>query len=649
MAIRSDEIISIIKSAIEGFDETTESRSVGTVVEVGDGIAQIYGLGGALASEMLEFPNGVMGMALNLQEETVGAVILGNADAIKEGDTVKTTGRVVEVPVGQALLGRVVSPLGVPLDDKGPLETKKTRPVERIAPGVIVRKSVDTPVQTGIKAIDALIPIGRGQRELIIGDRQTGKTAVAIDAIINQKGQGLVCIYVAIGQKLSTVAQTVAVLERHDAMAHTIVVVAGAEDPAPLQYLAPYAGAAMGEEVMEVGVKLDGKTVKDALCVYDDLSKHAWAYREMSLLLRRPPGREAYPGDVFYLHSRLLERAARMNDENGGGSLTALPMIETQAGDVSAYIPTNVISITDGQIFLETDLFNAGQRPALNIGISVSRVGSAAQTKAMKSVAAPLKLDLAQYRSLAAFAQFASDLDKATRDQLTRGEKLSEVIKQPQYQPLPVEKQVAILYAATHGRLDDVPTPRVKEFETGLYRFLETERADILKELRDKRALSDELGGKLDEAIEAFRTQAFGMEPSKPKATQPAAQKADATAPPAATAAPAGPAAQGSAPAAAPASPPAPAGGKPGTRPTAGDAGSDQAAEPPAGATGAPAGDGRTPRAPRAATTPDAAAKRTATPASTSRKSAAPAPETPAVKAIPSDPHASPTDRGKPA
>jgi F-type H+/Na+-transporting ATPase subunit alpha len=646
MAIRSDEIISIIKSAIEGFDETTETRSVGTVVEVGDGIAQIYGLGGALASEMLEFPNGVMGMALNLQEETVGAVILGNADAIKEGDTVKTTGRVVEVPVGQALLGRVVSPLGVPLDDKGPLNTTKTRPVERIAPGVIVRKSVDTPVQTGIKAIDALIPIGRGQRELIIGDRQTGKTAVAIDAIINQKGQGLVCIYVAIGQKLSTVAQTVAVLERHDAMAHTIVVVAGAEDPAPLQYLAPYAGAAMGEEVMEVGVKLDGKTVKDALCVYDDLSKHAWAYREMSLLLRRPPGREAYPGDVFYLHSRLLERAARMNDENGGGSLTALPMIETQAGDVSAYIPTNVISITDGQIFLETDLFNAGQRPALNIGISVSRVGSAAQTKAMKSVAAPLKLDLAQYRSLAAFAQFASDLDKATRDQLTRGEKLSEVIKQPQYQPLPVEKQVAILYAATHGRLDDVPTPRVKEFEIGLYRFLETERADILKELRDKRALSDELAGKLDEAIEAFRTEAFGMEPSKPKSAQPAAPKAVASAPPAAAAAPAG---QGSAPAAAPASPRPAAGAKPATRPTAGDAGSDQAKDPPAGATGAPAGDGRTPRAPRAATTPDAAAKRAATPASTSRKSAAPAPETPAVKDIPSDPHASPTDRGKPA
>jgi F-type H+-transporting ATPase subunit alpha len=533
MAIRSDEIISIIKSAIEGFDEKTETRSVGTVVEVGDGIAQIYGLSGALAQEMLEFPNGVMGMALNLQEETVGAVILGNAESIKEGDTVKTTGRVVEVPVGQALLGRVVNPLGEPLDDKGPIASKKTRPVERIAPGVIVRKSVDTPVQTGIKAIDALIPIGRGQRELIIGDRQTGKTALAIDTIINQKGQGLVCIYVAIGQKLSTVAQTVAVLERYGALDHTIVVVAGAEDPAPLQYLAPYAGASMGEEVMENGVQLEGKTVKDALCVYDDLSKHAWAYREMALLLRRPPGREAYPGDVFYLHSRLLERAARLNDENGGGSLTALPMIETQAGDVSAYIPTNVISITDGQIFLETDLFNAGQRPALNIGISVSRVGSAAQTKAMKSVAAPLKLDLAQYRSLAAFAQFASDLDKATRDQLTRGEKLSEVIKQPQYQPLPVEKQVAILYAATTGKLDDVPTPRVKEFETGFYRFLETEFPGILKEIGKTRALTDELRGKLDEAIEAFRTQVFGMEPAKAKAdkAQPESTSGDKTPP----------------------------------------------------------------------------------------------------------------------
>jgi F-type H+-transporting ATPase subunit alpha len=505
MALRSDDITSIIKSAIDAFDVGSETRSVGTVLEVGDGIAQIYGLGDALSSEMLEFPGGIFGMALNLEEETVGAVILGDPRGIKEGDTVKTTGRVVEVPVGQALLGRVVDPLGRPLDDKGPIAARKARPVERIAPGVIVRQGVDTPVQTGIKAIDALIPIGRGQRELIIGDRQTGKTAIAVDTIINQKGKGLVCIYVAIGQKLSTVAKTVAVLEAHGAMAHTIVVVAGAEDPAPLQYLAPYAGVAMGEEVMEEGVQLEGKLVKDALCVYDDLSKHAWAYREMALLLRRPPGREAYPGDVFYLHSRLLERAARMSDANGGGSLTALPIIETQANDVSAYIPTNVISITDGQIFLETDLFNAGQRPALNIGISVSRVGSAAQTKAMKKVAGPLKLDLAQYRALAAFAQFASDLDKATRDQLTRGEKLSEVIKQPQYQPLAVEKMVAILYVASKGHLDDIPTPRVKAFESDFYRFLETDRPKILETLAASGALSDESAAALDEAVAAFR------------------------------------------------------------------------------------------------------------------------------------------------
>ncbi|HEY8636152.1 MAG TPA: F0F1 ATP synthase subunit alpha [Candidatus Limnocylindrales bacterium] len=544
MAIRSDEITSIIKSAIDAFDSGVETRSVGTVVEVGDGIAQIYGLSGALASELLEFPNGLMGMALNLEEETVGAVILGNATAIKEGDTVKTTGRVVEVPVGAALLGRVVDPLGRPLDDKGPIATKTTRPVERIAPGVIVRQSVDTPVQTGIKAIDALIPIGRGQRELIIGDRQTGKTAICLDTIINQKGKGLVCIYVAIGQKLSTVANTVAILEQYGAMEYTIFVVAGAEDPAPLQYLAPYSGVAMAEEVMENGVEVpDQGLVKDALCVYDDLSKHAWAYREMALLLRRPPGREAYPGDVFYLHSRLLERAARMSDENGGGSITALPIVETQAGDVSAYIPTNIISITDGQIFLETDLFNAGQRPALNIGISVSRVGSAAQTKAMKTVAAPLKLDLAQYRSLAAFAQFASDLDKATRDQLTRGEKLSEIVKQPQYQPLGVEKQVAILYAATSGKLDDVPTPRVRDFESQFYRFLETERPNILTELAEKGALSDELAAALDEAIDAFRVEVFGMEPQAAAAkagTKPETKdeaKAPAGAPPPAAAA----------------------------------------------------------------------------------------------------------------
>ncbi len=509
MAIRSDDITTIIKSAIDQFDAGVETRSVGTVVEVGDGIAQVYGLEAALASELLEFPGGVMGLALNLEEETVGAVILGDYTKIKEGDQVKTTGRVVEVPVGAALIGRVVDPLGRPIDDKGPIAAKSTRPVERIAPGVIVRQSVDTPMQTGIKAIDALIPIGRGQRELIIGDRQTGKSAIAIDTIINQKGKGLICIYVAIGQKLSTVAKTVAVLEQYGAMEHTIVVVAGAEDPASVQYIAPYAGAAMGEEIMENGVEIDGVLVKDALCVFDDLTKHAWAYREMSLLLRRPPGREAYPGDVFYLHSRLLERAARLNEENGGGSLTALPMIETQANDVSAYIPTNVISITDGQIYLESDLFNAGQRPALNVGISVSRVGSAAQTKAMKKLAGPLKLDLAQYSELAAFAQFASDLDKATRDQLTRGEKTSEVLKQPQFEPLPVEKQVAILWVVTNGYLDDVPTPRIRDFEQRFYRFLEAERADLLPSLGEKQELTDEIVKGLKEATEAFK-ETFG-------------------------------------------------------------------------------------------------------------------------------------------
>src|SRR6188508_168875 len=469
MAIRSDEITSIIKSAIDSFDSGVETRSVGTVVEVGDGIAQVYGLEGALASEMLEFPGGVAGLALNLEEETVGAVILGDATHIKEGDTVKTTGRVVEVPVGAALLGRVVDPLGQPLDDKGPIATTATRPVERIAPGVIVRKSVDTPVQTGVKAIDALIPIGRGQRELIIGDRQTGKTAICLDTIINQKGKGLVCIYVAIGQKLSTVANTVAILEQYGAMEYTIVVVAGAEDPAPLQYLAPYSGVAMAEEVMEAGVEVPGQgLVKDALCIYDDLSKHAWAYREMALLLRRPPGREAYPGDVFYLHSRLLERAARLSEENGGGSLTALPIIETQANDVSAYIPTNVISITDGQIFLETDLFNAGIRPAINVGISVSRVGSSAQIKAMKTVAGPIKGELAQYREMAAFAKFGSDLDAATQKMLARGERLTELLKQPQYKPFAVEEQVAVIYAGTRGYLDPFPTAKVQAFQEAL-------------------------------------------------------------------------------------------------------------------------------------------------------------------------------------
>src|SRR5512132_1243545 len=435
MAIRSDEIVHIIKSAIDTFDATAETRNVGTVVEVGDGIAQIYGLSDALSSELLEFPGGLMGLALNLEEETVGAVILGNADAIKEGDTVKTTGRVVEVPVGQALLGRVVDPLGRPLDDKGPIETKKTRPVERIAPGVIVRQSVDTPVQTGIKVIDALIPIGRGQRELVIGDRQTGKTALAVDTIINQKGKGVICIYVAIGQKQSTVAQVVKTLEDFGAMEHTIVVSASASDPAPFLYIAPYAGCAMGEFFRDKG--------QHALCVYDDLSKHAAAYREISLLLRRPPGREAYPGDVFYLHSRLLERAAKLSKENGGGSLTALPFIETQAGDISAYIPTNVISITDGQIYLQADLFNSNVRPAIDVGLSVSRVGGSAQIKAMRQIAGTLRLDLAQYRELAAFAQFGSDLDKSSQNQLNRGRRLVELLKQAQFHPLPVEKQVA--------------------------------------------------------------------------------------------------------------------------------------------------------------------------------------------------------------
>ena len=505
LTISPDEISAALRKYVEGFQPTMEREEVGRVTATGDGVANVEGLPRAMANELLEFPGGVLGIAFNLDEDSIGCIVLGEADAIEEGDPVKLTGRILSVPVGDGFLGRVIDPTGRPMDDKGSIKEGTFRALEIQAPTVVERQPVKEPLQTGIVAIDGMTPIGRGQRELIIGDRQTGKTAIAIDTIINQKGQGLVCIYVAIGQKLSTVAQTVATLEKYGAMDHTIVVVAGAEDPAPLQYLAPYSGVAMGEEVMEVGVELDGKKVQDALCVYDDLSKHAWAYREMALLLRRPPGREAYPGDVFYLHSRLLERAARMNDDNGGGSLTALPIIETQAGDVSAYIPTNVISITDGQIFLETDLFNAGQRPALNIGISVSRVGSAAQTKAMKKVAGPLKLDLAQYRALAAFAQFASDLDKATRDQLTRGEKLSEVVKQPQYQPLPVEKQVAILYAATRGQLDDIPTPRVKEFEIQLYRYLEAEKPEILRELGETRELTDEIGTALDEAIAEFR------------------------------------------------------------------------------------------------------------------------------------------------
>jgi F-type H+-transporting ATPase subunit alpha len=499
MTIRSDEITSIIRNEISGFDEGADVAGVGTIVEVGDGIAQIYGLSGALASELLEFPGGVMGMAFNLEEETVGALILGDYTELKEGDQVKTTGRVVEVPVGDELIGRVVNPLGEPLDGKGPINATKSRPVERIAPGVIVRQPVDTPVQTGIKAIDSMIPIGRGQRELIIGDRQTGKTAIAIDTIINQAGQNLTCIYVAIGQKMSTVAQVVANLEERGAMAHTIVVAASASDPAPLQFLAPYAGVAMGEEFLDTG--------RDALCIYDDLSKHAWAYRQVSLLMRRPPGREAYPGDIFYAHSRLLERAARLNKKNGGGSLTALPIVETQAGDISAYITTNVISITDGQIFLQSDLFNQGQRPAVNAGISVSRVGGNAQIKAMRQVAGKLRLDLAQYRELAAFAQFASDLDKATRDQLTRGEKTTEVLKQPQFDPIPVEKQVVIMWAVTNGHLDDVPTNKIREFEVGLYRHIESGYSKLLPAIAKEKALSDALVEELGKAVLEFKEQ----------------------------------------------------------------------------------------------------------------------------------------------
>jgi F-type H+-transporting ATPase subunit alpha len=508
MAIRSDEITSIIRDEIRNFAEGADVAGVGTIVEVGDGIAQVYGLSGALASELLEFPGGVMGMAFNLEEETVGALILGDYTHLKEGDQVKTTGRVVEVPVGDALVGRVVDPLGNPLDGKGAIETDRFRPVERIAPGVIVRQPVDTPVQTGIKAIDSMIPIGRGQRELILGDRQTGKTAVAIDTIINQRGEDLVCVYVAIGQKLSTVAQIVSQLEEHHAMEHSIVVVAGASDPAPIQFLAPYAGAAIGEEFMEAG--------RDALCIYDDLSKHAWAYRQVSLLMRRPPGREAYPGDIFYAHSRLLERAARMNKDHGGGSLTALPIIETQAGDLSAYIPTNVISITDGQIHMQTDLFNQGQRPALNVGLSVSRVGGNAQIKAMRQVASRLRLDLAQYRELAAFAQFASDLDKATRDQLTRGEKLTEILKQPQFAPLAVERQVAIIWTGTNGYLDDVPTPKIAEFETGLYRYLDQNHKGLLPLIAKEKAISDATTEALRKAVLAYRHEA-GYETAETK------------------------------------------------------------------------------------------------------------------------------------
>ncbi|MDI3327828.1 MAG: F0F1 ATP synthase subunit alpha [Alicyclobacillaceae bacterium] len=497
MSIRPEEISALIKQQIENYDADLDVYDVGTVIYVGDGIARIHGLANAMAGELLEFPNGQMGMALNLEEDNVGCIVLGSVAGIKEGDQVKRTGRIVEVPVGEALIGRVVNPLGQPLDGRGPIEAKEFRPVESPAPGVIDRKSVHEPLQTGIKAIDAMVPIGRGQRELIIGDRQTGKTAIAVDTIINQKGQGVICIYVAIGQKQSTVAQVVETLRKHGAMEYTIVVVASASDPAPLLFLAPYAGCAMGEYFMYKG--------GHALCVYDDLSKQAAAYRELSLLLRRPPGREAYPGDVFYLHSRLLERAAKLSDERGGGSLTALPFIETQAGDVSAYIPTNVISITDGQIFLESDLFYAGQRPAVNSGISVSRVGGNAQIKAMKKVAGTLRLDLAQYRELAAFAQFGSDLDKATQARLIRGERTMEILKQPQYQPMPVERQVVSLWTAVNGHLDDIPVSAVSRFEAEFLAFVDANYPQIYKSITETKDLTDETAALLQEAVAKFK------------------------------------------------------------------------------------------------------------------------------------------------
>ena len=505
----------IIKQQIEQFGTTVTMVDVGTVVEVGDGIARIHGLSGARYNELLEFPNGIIGIALNLEEDSVGAVILGEWAGVKEGDEVRSTGRISEVPVGDGLIGRVIDPTGQPLDGRGSIKHEKTRPVERVAPNVVMRKSVDTPVHTGIKAIDSIIPLGRGQRELIIGDRATGKTAIALDTIISQKGGDLVCIYVAIGQKASKVAQAVATLDDYGAMGHTIVVAANASDSAALQYLAPYAGCAVGEEFMEQG--------RDALIIYDDLSKHAWSYRQISLLLRRPPGREAYPGDVFYLHSRLLERAAKMAPEHGGGSLTALPIIETQAGDISAYIPTNVISITDGQIYLETDLFNAGVRPALNVGLSVSRVGGSAQTKAMKKVAGKLRLDLAQYRELATFAQFgAAELDKATRSQLERGRRMTEVLKQPQYVPMPLKQEVSILYAVVNGYLDDVPPDKVVEFEEGFHRFMEVNHPDIGKRIVEQKELSDEIEEALKKAIAEYKksvpTLSAGVKEETPEA-----------------------------------------------------------------------------------------------------------------------------------
>ena len=494
MNLRPEEISSVIKEQIKRYAAQLEVADVGTVIQVADGIARIHGLDNAMQGELLEFPGEVYGMVLNLEEDNVGAVLLGAQRNVNEGDTVKTTGRVVEVPVGDAMLGRVVNALGQPIDGKGPIETNKYRQIERVASGVISRKSVDTPLQTGIKAIDSMVPIGRGQRELIIGDRQTGKTAIAIDTIINPKGQGVKCIYGAIGQKASTVAALVKTLEEFGAMSYTTVVASTASELAPLQYIAPYAGCAIGEEWMENG--------EDVLVVYDDLSKHAAAYRTLSLLLKRPPGREAYPGDVFYLHSRLLERAARLSDKLGGGSLTALPIIETQAGDVSAYIPTNVISITDGQIYLETEMFNSGFRPAINAGLSVSRVGGSAQIKAMKKIAAPIRVELAQYRELAAFAQFGSELDADTTEKLAQGARIREMLKQPQYQPMPVEKQVIIIYAATRKYLLDIPVEQVLPFEKALFEYVDTKYPDVPEAIRTEKVISDETEAKLVKAIE---------------------------------------------------------------------------------------------------------------------------------------------------
>jgi F-type H+-transporting ATPase subunit alpha len=497
--LKAGEISEIIKQQLAGYEAEVDLQEVGRVIEVGDGIARIYGLERAMAGELLQFPNNVVGMVLNLERSQVGAVLLGDDKLIKEGDVVKRTNRIAQVPVGEALVGRVVNALGEPVDGKGPVAAKEFRPIERYAPGVVDRRSVKEPLQTGLKAVDSMIPIGRGQRELIIGDRGTGKTALAVDTIINQKGQDVFCFYVAVGQKRSTVAQVVKVLEDHGAIAYTTIVVASASEPAPLQYLAPYAGVTMGEYFRD--------SKRHALCIYDDLSKHAAAYRQLSLLLRRPPGREAYPGDVFYLHSRLLERAAKLNDELGGGSLTALPIIETQLGDVSAYIPTNVISITDGQIYLEGDLFYAGIRPAVNVGLSVSRVGGSAQIRAMRQVAGKLRLDLAQYRELAAFAQFGSDLDRATQAQLARGHRMVELLKQGQYQPLPVEKQVAIIFAGTQGLLDDLPAEAIREFEEFLFGWLERGPATILGEIRAKKELSPALMDQLTKAVQDAKTE----------------------------------------------------------------------------------------------------------------------------------------------